>query len=304
LATYSLPNNISNGDTPDATVLMGNFDYIENTLNDHDGANITDATITDAKLVNDPTSVRDETIPNQVISGLTITDPGATLTGVIAAGVAYIDGVRTSVNSSSNAYTASKDTYADLSKTGTFTYIPVANGAASPALTANSIRLAKVVTNGTEIASVTQSSIDSLGNVIYPVVSNMFSMPYTSWNILPTGLETAKATVVAKYQKVNKTVNFYIEATMTAADSIIDSVVISLPVTSTTRLAYEPIGNIIFLNADGNITVGVLIWTSTGTATVKYIDPTDNALASISATLPFDWEATDKLLITGSYEAA
>jgi hypothetical protein len=171
MATYNLPNTISNGDTPDATVLMGNFDYIENTLNDHDGANITDATITDAKLVNDPTSMRDETIQNGVVSGLTTADPGATLTAVIAAGVAYIEGVRVAVNSYSNAYTASKDCYVDLDKNGTFTVIEVANAATSPALTTNSIRVAKFVTNGSEVTSAVQTGLDSLGNRIRPMVN-------------------------------------------------------------------------------------------------------------------------------------
>lgn len=52
-------------------------------------------------------------------------------------------------------YTASKDTYADLKFDGTFTYVEVSNGAGAPALTAQSLRIAKVVTNGTQVTAMT-----------------------------------------------------------------------------------------------------------------------------------------------------
>jgi hypothetical protein len=83
-----------------------------------------------------------------------------------------VNGIRLSINATSKTYTASKDTYVDLKNDGTYTYIEVALGAASPALTANSIRIAKVVTSGAAVTSVWQAdtlphSWDSLGNFIY-----------------------------------------------------------------------------------------------------------------------------------------
>lgn len=112
---------------------------------------------------------RDEANINFVASGLVVSDVSV-LNGAMTAGVLYApDGSRVSVNSvSSRGYTASKDTYVDVSPAGSISYTEVANGAASPALTANYTRIAKVVTDGTEITSVTTTGKDSLGNLIYP----------------------------------------------------------------------------------------------------------------------------------------
>lgn len=97
----------------------------------------------------------------------------AGLVGTFSNIVFWLNGQRYAGNSISNkTYTASKDTYVDITGisggTGAVTYTEVANGAASPALAANYIRVAKVVTNGSAITSVTQSGADSLNNRIYP----------------------------------------------------------------------------------------------------------------------------------------
>ena len=71
------------------------------------------------------------------------------------AGVAYILGTRVAPAATAKAYTLSRDTYVDLSATGTYTYSDVANGAAAPAVAASSLRLFKAVTNATEVTGVT-----------------------------------------------------------------------------------------------------------------------------------------------------
>jgi hypothetical protein len=105
----------------------------------------------------------------------------------MTAGVVYIGGKRVSVSAvTARAFTASKDTYIDVDNTGTITYTEVTNNAASPALSANNVRLGIIVTGASNIAaagSVNQgqetmvlpiaSSIpyavtDSLGNLICP----------------------------------------------------------------------------------------------------------------------------------------
>lgn len=115
---------------------------------------------------------RDESLPDHVVSGGVITDPGATLTQTTTSLVAIIDGYRVTIAATPKTYTASKDTYVDVLRSGSgasYVYTEVNNGVASPALAANSIRIAKVVTNGTEITSVQQYGADSLNNRIYPV---------------------------------------------------------------------------------------------------------------------------------------
>lgn len=107
---------------------------------------------------------------NFIASGLTIPTSGS-LASTSVLGVAYYGGARYPVASDGgHTYTASNDCYVDVNPaTGAYTYNTVANGAAAPALTASSIRIAKVVTNGSAVTSVLQDgSLDSLGNVIYP----------------------------------------------------------------------------------------------------------------------------------------
>lgn len=102
----------------------------------------------------------------------------------------YINGRRGTISAvTARSFTASKDTYVDvLNNSGTFSlvYTEVANNAASPALAANSIRLAIIVTGASNIAavgsvnqgeenkvlpiasSIAYSVTDSLGNLICP----------------------------------------------------------------------------------------------------------------------------------------
>lgn len=115
------------------------------------------------------TTVRSETFSNFVASGGVIAQTSG-LTGSFSNIVYYINGRRYTVSSVANrTYTASTDTYVDIGISGTVTYTAVANGVASPALAANSIRVAKVITSGAAITSVVQTGSDSLGNIIYPI---------------------------------------------------------------------------------------------------------------------------------------
>lgn len=112
------------------------------------------------------------------------------LNGAMTAGIAWTVNTTTSMGTRhsvsaivSQAFTVSKDTYVDLTNAGVITYTEVANNAASPALAANSIRIAIVVTNATVIVATginqgeetkilpiasgtAYSVVDSLGNLI------------------------------------------------------------------------------------------------------------------------------------------
>lgn len=115
---------------------------------------------------------------------------GSTLNASMTALVCYINGRRGTISAvTARAFTASKDTYVDvLNNSGTFSlvYTEVSNNAASPALAANSIRLAIIVTGAGNIAnvgsvnqgqenkvlpiasSIAYTTTDSLGNLICP----------------------------------------------------------------------------------------------------------------------------------------
>uniref|UniRef100_A0A6M3IE19 Putative structural protein n=1 Tax=viral metagenome TaxID=1070528 RepID=A0A6M3IE19_9ZZZZ len=92
-------------------------------------------------------------ISDTVISGC-LPATSTTLISDISAGVAYSQGRRIVKVATSKTYTASKDTYVDLKGDGTYVFTEVLNAAAAPAIAANSIRLAKVVTDATAITSV------------------------------------------------------------------------------------------------------------------------------------------------------
>lgn len=125
-------------------------------------------------------------------SGLTI-PTSASLASTTSTGEAVVNGKYVAPNATLHTYTASKDTYVDLKDDGTFAYVEVANGAASGmTLSTNTdgspaLRLAKVVTSGTAITSVTNTGFDALGNIFYnlnPMGSNLVLFPslQNSWS--------------------------------------------------------------------------------------------------------------------------
>jgi hypothetical protein len=74
----------------------------------------------------------------------------------------------------SHTFAASSDTYIDIDYNGNVYYVAVANGATTGmTLTANSVRVAKVVTGTTTVGSVVQTGTDPLGNYIY----NLWTIP-------------------------------------------------------------------------------------------------------------------------------
>ena len=92
----------------------------------------------------------------------------ANLTSNISACTAYVNGYRVVKTATSNTYTASRDTWVDLSQSGVYTFTPVTNGAGEPVVAANSARLAKVVTDGTEITSVTDEANRRIPGLLIP----------------------------------------------------------------------------------------------------------------------------------------
>lgn len=96
-----------------------------------------------------------------------------------------------------HTFAASKDTYVDIPNnakptiTDDFTYTPVNNGVAAPALATNSIRLSKVITNGSAVTSVVTSGFDSLGNEFMPkpIGTNQISQKAIALNQLSQQLQ-------------------------------------------------------------------------------------------------------------------
>lgn len=92
----------------------------------------------------------------------------ANLTSDISACVAYINGIRVSKAVTSQTYVASRDGWLDVSQTGVYTLTSVANGAAEPVVAANSARVSKIVTDGTEITTITDQANRRLPGLLIP----------------------------------------------------------------------------------------------------------------------------------------
>lgn len=90
-----------------------------------------------------------------VQNGLTSSTTSGTLVGSVSSGTAYPVGYRINKASSTpKTFTASKWTYVDLDFNGNFNYQEVAIGSAAPTITANSLRLERVSTDGTQVAAI------------------------------------------------------------------------------------------------------------------------------------------------------
>lgn len=169
---FVLPNPTSptNGQLGDATPILGNFTAIAQAIAAFDGSQINAKSVTETALADavNPRLRGLETFANFVYTGCTWSIVSG-LQGTMTGGTIYVNGYRTVVSGvGSNTFAASDDTYVDIDYLGNVTYNAVSNGSTAPAITANAIRVAKIVTNGSAITTITQTNADGVGNLIYP----------------------------------------------------------------------------------------------------------------------------------------
>ena len=98
-----------------------------------------------------------------IVSGMALPTTGG-LANSITAGVAYVTGYRAAFSGVNITLSASSDNYVDAKADGTYAVLPVANGAAAPAVTVNALRVGYVVTGASTVSSAVVTGKDSLGN--------------------------------------------------------------------------------------------------------------------------------------------
>ena len=197
---------------------------VVNAINSADGGLLQSTTVTTAKLNDNanPEKRWDESFTDFVYTGL-LPPTSASLSSTTTAGTAYIEGVRVVKDATAKTYTASKHTYVDLSKTGTYTYSEVAINASEPAVTANSIRLARVSTDTTTVLSVrddrstTMTTLGATGmifegatddayettiSVTDPTADRTITLPNASGTITFNPVNTAKAYLSASQNNI------------------------------------------------------------------------------------------------------
>lgn len=89
---------------------------------------------------------------NYVVSGIAV-PTGASLTQTISGGSAYVNATAATYASAAKTFTASRDTYRDLSTAGALTFVEVLNGGAAPAVTTNCLRVGVTVTDASGVVS-------------------------------------------------------------------------------------------------------------------------------------------------------
>jgi hypothetical protein len=157
------PTVPTNGQPLDATPMLANIQAIAQAIQSFDGSQVQAGSLVAAAFnanINPNTLLNETTVPF-VKAGTVVWSIVSGLNGAMTSGFIYFNGIRVPVSAvASNAFAANKDIYIDIDVNGNITYQAVANGATSPALTANSIRVAKVVTGAT-ITSIQQWGVDA-----------------------------------------------------------------------------------------------------------------------------------------------
>lgn len=169
--TLPNPNTPQNGQLGDATPILQNEQAIAQAIAAFDGSQINAKSVTETALADaiNPRLRALESFSNYVYTGC-VWSVVSGLQGSMTGGTIYVNGYRTIVTGvSNNTFAASSDVYVDIDYLGNITYNAVSNNATAPSLTANALRVAKIVTNGSAITTVTQTGADGVGNIIYPV---------------------------------------------------------------------------------------------------------------------------------------
>jgi hypothetical protein len=139
----------------------------------------------------------------------TVPSTSASLSTTLPLMEAFVMGYQISKPDIIHLFTASKDTYVDISQTATATtnddyvYTAVANGAAAPSLAVNSIRLYKVITSGSAITLVTD--LRNLGPV---GPSNLSNTVNSGWISVPTAPNTVTYNGQRSYNLVFNSVDY------------------------------------------------------------------------------------------------
>lgn len=307
------PGVPQDGQPVEATTLAANLNAVYQAIQSFDASQIQAATLVAsafAAAIN-PNTILHDTISSFVQTGCVWSQVSG-LNGTMTSGIAYIGNAtgifRVSVTGvGSNTFTASKDTYIDIDYNGNITYNAVANNAAAPALTANSIRVALVVTNGSAITSVTQTGIDSNNVQIYPTSPYGYGN-WKSWTPTWTNLTVSGSTVTARYTQIGKTVYYRVCVVLGGGNVPTGTNIrFSLPVTSATyagTVTLPYIGDATYFIT--NAYTGRVRWFNTTTAqlNVDRDDATYGFEATTSSTVPNTFTNGSEIHAEGFYEAA
>jgi hypothetical protein len=125
---------------------------------------------------------------------------------------------------------------------------------------------------------------------------------WASWTPTWANLTVGNATQSSTYIQIGKTVHFRVSLILGSTSSISPSPTFSLPVTSVSMDADQQIGHTTFVDNGTGVVQGIVAWKTTTTALPASASTTYYAGFTTSA--PFAFTSGDKILCTGTYEAA
>lgn len=157
---------------------------------------------------------------------------------------------------------------------------------------------------GNDLVAVTNVSQPGTGETQQFTVSQLLSLPWT--NYTPTLTNLAGGTInISRYLQIGKIVLVKFQYTCGGAD-VSGDISISLPVTGANTLLYDPIGRVVFRDADTAPYNGIIIATSTTLMRPRALkaDATYLSFVAISSIIPMTWAINDNIMIEAMYEAA
>lgn len=250
-----------------------------------------------------------ESLGDFVASGL-VWSQSSGLNGTMTSGVAYVSGKRLVVSSiASRTFTASKDTYVSLDSSGTVSYSEVANGAASPALPANSIWVAVVVTSGSAITSIRLGGTGGSNAEIYPKNNTGAWKAWTPiWTASGTTPSIGNGTLTGAYMQMGKTVFFRIKFVGGSSTNWgTGNYFITLPVAGYSGIGANDGFTLTGYAEDAGVaaySVNAARMFDSSRFYVLISRPQDTVFNPWAATGPFNWSTGDYWSATGFYEAA
>ena len=166
LTAHANPITVDNFLSPDDVTISHLEQFrtsVVNAINNADGGLLQARTVTPEKLTKnaDVTIFRDEAFNDWIFSGFII-PTSASLISTTPIGTAYVGGQRIEKDATIHTYTASKWTWVDLKSDGTYVYTEGTIGDADPAIANNTVRLARVSSDGTTINAIRDDRILSI----------------------------------------------------------------------------------------------------------------------------------------------
>lgn len=126
---------------------------------------------------------------------------------------------------------------------------------------------------------------------------------WTSWVPTWTNLTVGSGTVIAKYQKVGRMVNFRIKFTYGAGSAVGTAPVFTLPFNTAADYQQEwPLGSLVMVDSGVKAYSGYVQVNAVTQGLIRYDDGA-GSFTTVSATVPFTWAAADYFFLHAQYEA-